>query len=228
MKTFEKVATYSEFVYEKAFLHLYSDVDCVINIIEEKENKVILPFIDGKTLYEIPLPKRQEIFLNLLHSFKYKKTNEVYFPTLKDWLTNTYNKKHSKKVIFHLENCIKYYDIFKINYPDNKIIHGDLHFHNIMLSPEPIIIDPHGVWANPICEFSRMILNEIWENPINWQNIYEDYFNKINKLFKYPKSDLLFCLYLDTTISLAWTEEDNKLDNISLELLENLAPLINL
>lgn len=218
MKTYEKVSHDKDFIYEKNYLHLYAHLDNVINIIEEEEDKILLPFCHGKTLFQLPFNARYKTFLKLVNDFPYKEKENYTFNTLNQWIMNTYLKDHSSKIKAHLEFCLKAYEKFSTNYPENKVIHGDLHFHNIILEDKPIIIDPKGVLANPIYEYSRMLLNEIWTDPNNQEEIINIFTSQIN----YPKMDILFCLYLDTCLSLSWMDEDGLFNPVSFKLMENL------
>jgi len=88
-------------------------------------------------------------------------------------------------------------EIFQ-KYSSRKVLHGDLHYENILQDKDEWkIIDPHGVVGFPI--------NEIW-------HLIDDIDNDvsfISNYFGFSREDIIKCYFIHSVLSAVWSVEDN-------------------
>lgn len=132
------------------------------------------------------------------------------FPLLKDWcsvLNDSWNIPY--KYLEKARNYAK--ELFK-TVGKNKLLHGDLHHHNILLnSREWVAIDPKGVIGEESYEVAAFILNpvkQLLSHP-NIESIILYRVKKFAQLLSLDENRIKKWCFIQTVMAWTWCLEDN-------------------
>ncbi|MFV0503066.1 MAG: hypothetical protein ACK5LT_03735 [Lachnospirales bacterium] len=192
-----------DFIYEIEFLILYAWDESVVDICCycREDSYLYLEYIEGQLLYEYPFNDRVKIFIDLVKKLDYKYND--CFEKYSDIAKRAFDKCENNNILKHVTQARELHCHLLDKYPEDVVIHGDLHFYNIICGERNIIIDPKGIISNRIMEFSRYIENE-FNNNCDIMYIIEE----ISRIFNYEVIDLYKALYVDATLSLCWFAEE--------------------
>lgn len=199
----------------KSFCKVY---ECDTNegiLLEER----IEPGIELKE--EPSLEKRVKIFCQLVKNLHIEPSNQFSYPTYLDWVNKITKYMETRKDYPELYEHMKKAeelctDLFH-RYPPTKLLHGDLHHHNILLNSngEYTIIDPKGILGNPIFDLPRFILNEM-EDQVN-----DTLYTKINHVITIISNELQISqklikklFYIEMTMAECWNVESGDKGNL--------------
>jgi len=156
--------------------------------------------IPGNTLKEvIPNPiKREDIFLDIFKNYHLPCDDNTIFPTYISLI-----EKFDNLVSDH--NFAKFKDIkkklyYEINndYSRKYLLHGDLHFSNILSHGDTFkVIDPHGIIGDPIFDISRFLANELSDSMREKRPFNHNIVLHISKSLDVPVSILYGILFID-------------------------------
>jgi len=119
----------------------------------------------GITLKDtIPDPiKRVNIFINIFKHYHLPCDDTATFPTYISLIEMFASNLDSYPHFIKYKDIIKtlYNEISK-DYSRKYLLHGDLHFHNILSHDKTFkVIDPHGIIGDPIFDITRYLSNEL-------------------------------------------------------------------
>ncbi|MCL2415521.1 MAG: aminoglycoside phosphotransferase family protein [Defluviitaleaceae bacterium] len=178
----------------------------------------------GTQLMHKPLENRLEIFISLFKGLHKMPQNPKLFPTYMQWVDNAFEnlnhienckdiRKHMKKA---REICMNIIAI----YPQNFLLHGDLHFKNILEceNGKYKMIDPKGVLGHPLFDLPRYLLNEYWliKHPHSKLSLAQqkEIINKIIYCFEtalqIPQDIIKQSFFIETALANAWKAEIGK------------------
>ena len=212
------------------------------------ENSILLEELitPGQELkLEELMEKRLEIFIDLykkLHGSTESQrfdenlhTREFSHKSYKDWIfriTDYMDQKNEwLEIALHMKKAKEIYMELTQEYADETLLHGDLHYYNILKGKEGYqIIDPKGVIGNPIFDIPRYVLNEYYDE--SDRTIVDE---KIGKLFSIlseqlmlPKKVLSKLLYIEGALAICWNIESGSEKPEFLNTLNHLTQYINL
>ncbi|MCL2522719.1 MAG: aminoglycoside phosphotransferase family protein [Erysipelotrichales bacterium] len=204
----------------KCFVKIYDyDLEAGVMLLER--------IVPGTGLRNLSLERRIEIFCQIFKDLHIKTLENVEFPYYQNWITNMLKflkeQNEYSRFYFMLLKANEFYLELKKTYPENRLLHGDLHHDNILLGANDNykVIDPKGVIANPIFDIGRFIHNELTEES-SIQKI-EFIIKIISKELTVPIVVLNKLLYIDVVLGNCWNIEDGKeIDYYAIEMIEAL------
>ena len=201
---------------------LESDVD------EDEAGKKIMlleQIIPGTTLQAEPLlENRLSIFINLYKGLHIKPSNPEIYQTYADKLDYyaeiISRQNECKDLSFYAQKAKKVYASIAAEYKKEMLLHGDIHFNNILLNDNGMytIIDPQGLLGDPVFDIPRYIMVEHYHH-INKETSVEKRFEYVNKIIEYlshnlhiPGPILRNCLYVEMVIMECWSAITGRYD----------------
>lgn len=140
-------------------------------------------------------------------AFKYK--------SYKDWIFRITDYMEAQEcwgdVTEHMKFAKALFVKLTQDYSAETLLHGDLHYHNILRSENGYrIIDPKGVIGDPIFDIPRYMLNEFWDqaDPLKLDESIETVFKIISCKLNIPRSVLSKLLYIEGALAICWHIED--------------------
>lgn len=140
-------------------------------------------------------------------AFKYK--------SYKDWIFRITDYMEEQEcwgdVKEHMKRAKALFVKLTQEYSSGALLHGDLHYHNILRSENGYrIIDPKGVIGDPIFDIPRYMLNEFWDqvDPLKLDETIETVFKIISCKLNIPRSVLSKLLYIEAALAICWHIED--------------------
>lgn len=222
-----------EYFFGRGFCRLI-DVDVENSVLLEE---LITPGFELK--HEKRMEKRLDTFIDLykkLHGssemerFNVKlHTREFSHKSYKDWIDRIldYMEQENEwiEIALHMKKAKEFYLELTQEYADETLLHGDLHYYNILKGKEGYkVIDPKGVIGNPIFDIPRYVLNEYYDE--SDRAIVDE---KIGKLFSIlseqlmlPKKVLSKLLYIEGALAICWNIESGADINEKPEFLNTL------
>jgi streptomycin 6-kinase len=218
----------AEFIWEYNILREYNG-RCFVKVYEsdiETEKKVMLieRVSPGKMLRdEKSLEKRLAVFSELINGMHIKPENSViykkYANGVRDCIEKTSKRKDCEDLHCHVLKAKDIYVSVCAIYKQEMLLHGDLHYHNILLrdNGKYAIIDPQGRIGDPVFDIPRYILIEYYNFPI------DERFDKMNHIIEYlerslniPNEILRQCFYIETVMFECWWASigDYTIDNV--------------
>ena len=197
----------------------------------DHENLLLLEekITPGNQLFENKDIKIQlEVFIDLynkIHKNKYNNTykNDVSY---KNWIFDICdymaNLEEWKELSIHMQRAKMLFIKILDDYPQDTVIHGDLHYYNILKSEVSYkLIDPKGVIGNRIFDIPRFVLN-IYIDSGNNISILDHVIHKLSKQLQLSDKLLMQLLYIESSMAICWMVQDGMSIDNKLELLENL------
>jgi len=176
--------------------------------------------IPGSELWEVKDDQeRARLFANTFKNLQMISIKQTEYPTYQTWLEkvrkNLVDKGDLEEVLFYLDEALKVYEELKRDYPNDVLLHGDLHQENLLLNEQNkyIIIDPKGVVDMPVMEVARFLLNE---TPCEEKELWE-MVAIISNVIEIPEIDIIKSLFIDATLSNSWTLEEYVLTSEAFE-----------
>lgn len=178
--------------------------------------------------FELKLEERMEKRLNIFIEL-YKKIHgssemerfdknlparEYSHKSYKDWIFRITDYMEQKaewvEIALHMKKAKEIYMELTQEYAGETLLHGDLHYYNILKGKEGYkIIDPKGVIGNPIFDIPRYVLNEYYDESdrtIVDEKI-ENIFSILSEQLMLPKKVLSKLLYIEGTLAICWNIE---------------------
>ena len=153
-------------------------------------------------------------------------------PNYRDWIARafeTYRKSGETLLLPHLILAEAYLAKLLNLYPDQYLLHGDLHHENMLKGDDDawIAIDPKGVMGPPILEYGRFMHNFVADETQH-DSVEAVLVNRSKTLAgKFPVDELLMTGYIDLVLSVCWTlNDDQALCADRCALLENYRKLV--
>jgi streptomycin 6-kinase len=142
-----------------------------------------------------------------------------YADGVKDCVEKISKRKDREDLYCHILKAKDIYMSVSAIYNQEKLLHGDLHYHNILLrdNGKYAVIDPQGRIGDPVFDIPRYILIEYYNFPIG------ERFYKINHIIEYLESSLNIpneilrqCFYIETAMFECWWASigDYTIDNV--------------
>ena len=183
---------------------------CFVKVFE-RENEVMLVerVIPGKILKNEPsLEKRLAAFSELFNGLHIEPENPEIYGSYTKFIYNRIEYMKTREDCGELyAYMLKAKDIYSemlIVYNKKSLLHGDLHFENILLNSDGKykIIDPYGDIGDPIFEIGHYMLAEyMTDKPENQYKIVVKMIEYFEKNLNIPNEILRKCFYIDTVAS---------------------------
>ena len=174
----------------------------------------------GAQLWDEPDDKKRAIkFATTVKNVTLIPADEKSFPTYQLWLSrvrqNLRKKGQLETMIAYIDKAIDTYENLKKKYPEEYLLHGDLHQENLLLNSQNTytIIDPKGVKGIPVMETARFLLNE---TPCDEEKLIE-IVSIIANITEIPARDIMHCLFIDAVLSNSWTLEEHVVSKVEFE-----------
>lgn len=211
----------------RRYIHLYeSDIDL------HKRKKVMLleRVSPGIQLAKEPsLDKRLSVFTELFNDMHLKPANiefyKKYSEGVEDHIKSNREKESNRDLYDHLLKVKEILAYVSTIYPQQMLLHGDLHYHNILKkgAGKYAVADPQGRIGPAILDTSRYILIEYYNTPVDERlkvvNYIIDYLGKSLEI----SSDMISkCFYMETTIFECWRASVGEYDINNVIFAENL------
>jgi streptomycin 6-kinase len=207
-----------EFIWEYNVLREYNGrrfVKIFENDIEVEAGKKVMLIervSPGKMLQdEKNLDKRLAVFSEIFNGMHIKPRNAAlykkYTDGVNDCLDKTSRRDDCKDLYYHMQKAKDVYTSVSAVYNREMLLHGDLHYHNILMrhNGEYAIIDPQGRVGDSIFDIPRSILIEYYNNSV------DERVKNINHIFEYferslniPNEILRQCFYIETASFESW------------------------
>ena len=141
--------------------------------------------------------------------------SEGNFPTVVEW-AEAFKRLRSEElpseVVNMLDRAEELLAELEQSKKEEKLLHGDLHFENILLDKKNgwIAIDPKGVIGDPVYETARLLHNgsNLLKND-NPQLIIEQRIERLSEMLGYDKERIAKWAYVDSMLTGCWSMEDN-------------------
>lgn len=183
------------------------DADLKYSVILEQR---VMP---GNPLLEIKCQDRRiSIYSSLFEHLHVMPSDEHLFSTIHDVVN------HKLEYIETREDCTELFGIVNrakktfqsvcSKYKDRKLLHGDLHHENILLSQDGnyLIIDPIGYIGDPVFDVSKFIMLEFEDDLTGGKDREILHFvAKLENRLHIPSNILIQCLFMD---NVAWLGSD--------------------
>lgn len=183
------------------------DADVPHNVILEHR------IVPGNSLLDVESQSmRIDIFASLFTNLHVIPTHESAFPTLWDVVNSKLQYIQTRedcKLILEVVNKAKAaYRSVCSNYRSKKLLHGDLHHENILLSQDGnyLVIDPKGYIGDPVFDVSRFIMLEFDDNLTGVkESAIRDLIFQLEERLHIPSDVLIQSLFVD---NLVWLGDD--------------------
>jgi streptomycin 6-kinase len=166
----------------------------------------------GKMLQdEKSLDKRLAVFSELFNGMHIRPQNTALYKKYADGVNDCVDKisrrNDCKDLYYHMMKAKDIYISVSAVYNREMLLHGDLHYHNILLrdNGKYVIIDPQGRVGDTIFDIPRYILIEYYNTPV------DERINNINHIIEYfenslniPNEILRQCFYIETASFECW------------------------
>jgi len=107
----------------------------------------------------------------------------------------------------HTLKALEMYEAVSATYDREMLLHGDLHYHNILKRDEGLyaIVDPQGRIADPVFDIPRYVLIEYYncDDEKRWETI-EYIINYLAKHLNIPADIIATCFYIETVSFECW------------------------
>ena len=174
--------------------------------------------IPGIQLRDEPdLDQRLELFYDVFDGLHVKPADKTIYPTYMGWVSritkymrgrNDYEILTSKMIQAEHICC----ELWR-KYPDEFLLHGDLHHDNILLDEDNCsrIIDPKGVIGDRAFDIPRFIVNEFgdtfdYDFDVKFRHIVRFFSDKLDV----PEQDILRLVYVEICMGECWHVEDGR------------------
>ncbi len=163
---------------------------------------------------------RLNIFCDLYKQLHYKgnkgssqfNDDDIYYvKSYKDWIyriTEYMSEQDNwNEFVDYMVKAKKLYIKLSERYTEQCLLHGDLHYYNILKAEKGYkIIDPKGVIGNPIFDISRYMLNEFWDNKniIKVDEIMDTVFAMLSSNLAVSRKVLSELLYIEGVMGVCW------------------------
>ncbi len=144
-------------------------------------------------------------------SLQFNKKDLDYLKSYKDWIYSIteYMRKQDNGDEFtdYMVRAKKLYLNLSGKYTQIGLLHGDLHYYNILKAENGYkIIDPKGIIGNPIFDISRYMLNEFWDNKnsIKVDEIMDTVFEVLSSSLGISRKVLSELLYIEGVMGVCW------------------------
>ena len=180
---------------------------------QKDDNILLLECVNpGAQLWDEPnYKKRATKFAATVKNVELIPTNEETFPTYELWLNrvrqNLLKKGQLDSLITYIDKALEVYKDLKQAYPQDFLLHGDLHQENLLLNNQNTytIIDPKGVKGIPVMETARFLLNE---TPCAESKLRE-LMSIVSNVIEIPEKNIIKSLFIDAVLSNSWTMEEH-------------------
>jgi thiamine kinase-like enzyme len=207
-----------EFVWEYNVLREYRGRRFVrvfegdIDIKNGRKVMLIERLVPGKMLQdEKNLDARLAVFSELFNGMHIEPENaglyKKYADGVDDCAEKISKRGDCKDLAFHMAKARDIYRSVSAVYSKEMLLHGDLHYHNILLGRDGgyTVIDPQGRVGDRVFDIPRYILIEYYNTPAS------DRAARINHIFEYfenslkvPGEILRRCFYIETASFECW------------------------
>lgn len=177
---------------------------CHLYDVDNKNEIQILEYVEGVTISRIKdYKKRLKVGFEFLNSWSFcVKTMEIEELMYSKIVDNMLNECSKITLFFEakilLNNFKKYFENFNSKYNTSYLIHGDLHYDNLIYNGKNLIaIDPSPKIASFAIEVAKLIENELFIDV----NLIEEKLNQVIKIFKFDiigEEELLEGLFIDS------------------------------
>ncbi len=163
---------------------------------------------------------RLNVFCDLYKQLHYKSNKEslqfnendiFYFNSYRDWIYRITEymcgQDNWNEFADYMLRAKKLYLDLSQTYTEKCLLHGDLHYYNILKAKNGyIMIDPKGVIGNPIFDTSRYMLNEFWDNKnsIKIDEIMDTVFGILSSNLCISRKVLSELLYIEGVMGVCW------------------------
>lgn len=178
------------------------DADLVQNVILEQR------IIPGFSLLELKdREKRINVFASLFKNLHIEPDNaDIFFAfhdMVKRKLSFIREREDSKVFSRVIDRAQVIFESISSTYKEEKLLHGDLHQENILLTKDAIylIIDPDEYIGDPVFDVSRFIMLEIDDDLTGGKDdSILDLIEKLEERLHIPKDILIQCLFIDNVL----------------------------
>ena len=199
-----------------------SDVD------EEETGKKIMlleQIIPGTTLQAEPLLEtRLSVFTKLYKGLHVKPDNPGLYQSYAgkmDYYIDIVGKlDECTDLYLHAQKARKVYASLAAEYKKEMLLHGDIHFNNILLYSNGTytIIDPQGLVGDPVFDIPRYIMSEHIHH-LNREISHEKHVEYVNKMVEYLSHSLFItelvlrkCFYVEMVLMECWSATTGRYD----------------
>ena len=138
------------------------------------------------------------------------------YPTYLSWMEGVHQKLSTMgnvdEVLFYLNKAMEIYAGLKLRYPQECLLHGNLHQEKLLLNENGgfTIINPKGVVDDPIMETARFLLNETpgMEATQRDADKIREMAAIMGPIIDAPAEDLLKCMFIDSALSNSWNMDE--------------------
>jgi len=178
------------------------DADLSYNVILEQRISPGNSLIDEKKQ-----DQRISVFASLFENLHTVPCNANLFLTIEDVVNQKIKcigtKEEFKVFSRVVDKARNIFASISSKYKEKKLLHGDLHQHNILLSQngDYLIIDADGYVGDPVFDVSRFIMLEFGDDLTGEKDV--EIFNLVEKLeerLHIPADILIKCLFLDNVL----------------------------
>ncbi|MBJ6362768.1 aminoglycoside phosphotransferase family protein [Paenibacillus sp. GCM10012307] len=180
--------------------------------------------------HENSLERRLEVFCSLYRDLHVAPADSERYPTYAGWVTNITNYMSTRtdcsNLYAYMKKAQKLCLSLSAMYPQQLLLHGDLHHDNILLGADGAytIIDPKGVLGDPIFDVPRFILNEFEEGiTLKLEEKINTIIRILEQSLRIPNAVLRQCLYIETAMAACWTVESGATYDRYAQLAEEVA-----
>jgi streptomycin 6-kinase len=207
-----------EFIWEYNVLREYNGRRFVkifesdIEVETGKKVMLIERVFPGKMLQdEKNLDKRLAVFSEIFNGMHIEPRNAALYKKYADGVNDCVDKisrrDDCKDLYYHMMKAKDIYTSVSSIYNKEMLLHGDLHYHNILMghNGKYAIIDPQGRVGDNIFDVPRYILIEYYNSPV------DERIDAINHIIEYfernlniPNEILRQCFYIETASFESW------------------------
>lgn len=110
----------------------------------------------------------------------------------------------SSEFLGHVERAGEFLDAVELTYPEQYLLHGDLHHENMLLNEEGqyVAIDPKGVIGSSLLEYGRFIHNFASDESADFSRVITERLQHLAG--DYAEDWLLKAGYIDLVLSTSW------------------------
>jgi streptomycin 6-kinase len=202
----------------------------------------------GTPLYSEPISEnRMNVFANLYKGLHIKPKDPSLYMTCGEKMEYFEkiigSRSDSKDLHSHMLMACDIYTSVSTNYNKEMLLHGDLHFNNILLGGDGryTIIDPQGLIGDPVFDVPRYIMiayyhyiNTIKNYRINKENSLAQRIEFVNTMINYlsrvldiPESILRQCFYVEMITMECWDATVRRYDISNAEFADMILRNLN-
>lgn len=178
------------------------DADLTYNVILEQR---IMP--GNSLLEEKSQEKRINIFASLFENLHVVPNDENMFLTIQDVVNSKIEyiqtREDCKEISGIVDKARVLFQSVCSKYDDKKLLHGDLHQENILLSQDGnyLIIDSDGYIGDPVFDVSRFIMLEFKDDLTGGKDgAILDLIAKLEERLHIPSKILIQCLFVENVV----------------------------